>query len=151
MFYTDEPGGIDAYMKLVYLGTPRPAPSVRMDTAEIRGWLKAARAGTRPPERTPPTIEECRGYLRANAQTVAGLLDSQDDSGVWVRPRNASYAAAWGDLVHPYDQNALQVLRYIERSRMVLGELPLKRRGEGRQILSAFPGSGWYDTPLKKR
>jgi hypothetical protein len=114
----------------------------------MRAWVERARKGQARPVLAEPTREECLAYCRGASDRIRSLVESQHSSGAWVRPRGG--AGSWGAQTYPRDTNAVEVLRYVERARMALGELPLERRGDCDPLASAYPGADWYETPLRR-
>ena len=148
MFFVDDPGQMAAYRRLVPADAGPPAPRATVNVQQWRDWLKGARAGPAAPALTAPTEESCLAHVRERAEGVAARLEAQDASGAWVRPRGGS--GSWGMQTYPRDTNAIAVLRFIEQARMILGELPLVRRGDMDPLWSAYPQADWYETPLRE-
>ncbi len=147
MFLVDDPAQVAEYRSLVPADAGMPAPSATVNLRQWRDFLEAARAGEPPPAIAPPTRESCLAYVRENAEGIAARLQAQDASGAWVRPRGGS--GSWGMQTYPRDTNAIAVLRFIERARMALGEIPLTGRGDMDALRSAYPHANWYETPLR--
>ncbi|MGM0492704.1 MAG: LamG-like jellyroll fold domain-containing protein [Armatimonadota bacterium] len=142
--------------------------SVRLSYAKPRGYSPGVRIqqidamleADEPPAWAPqPDLAELSEGMPELAEHVRGVIERQNEDGVWVASRGQGEVRASGPVVWINGSNRVgALLQYVENARMLLGELPLEYRGKpplekrgDALIKCAWPYDDWYDTPLREQ
>ncbi|MGC9319073.1 MAG: pectate lyase, partial [Armatimonadota bacterium] len=111
--------------------------------SHVERVLEQAEAGTwRPPDMSVEAALEALPGARESAQHA---LETQNEAGLWVSEKVASFMGSIGAGFAAYSPRVLSLLRYIERARIAMGELEPVYRGNGDLERSAYPEPDWYD------
>ncbi|MDZ4198034.1 MAG: pectate lyase [Kiritimatiellia bacterium] len=125
----------------------RPGPPKHLDIPLARRALDEQN-----PEALHPVIAAEAGRLREWVASLGSLLghaafaiESQNEAGVWVQPVMSNYIGSLGQGFSATVPRVNFILRYIERARIVRGEIDPVYRGDGDLKTMARPEPGWYD------
>lgn len=103
-----------------------------------------------PPEYAPgPNLEYIANIMNTMVENICKNRDEQNMMGGWVSRGQGERSAA-GDVIWIKQNRVLDMLKWVENARMLIGELPPVFRGEGDLEVCAYPFSDWYETPLRK-
>ena len=99
----------------------------------------------RPANRMPEVIiKEIKNRLPKLRKDTARALVEQNEAGFWT-PGSDVASYSMGPVIPTNSVCVMDILRYIEAVRMVIGKLSLKWRGEGKIGLDIYPKENWYD------
>jgi hypothetical protein len=98
---------------------------------------------------TAPTEEEMADALPALAERMGELLPRQHESGAFISKGQGDRSRV-GNVVWVKFTPLPAMLRYVEYSRTLLGEIPREYRGDMDPLRCAWPSRDWYDTPLRE-
>jgi len=144
LYFADDDQEMAAYMRQMPAGEANPKPERRANPVRIRKWAEAPVSTGR----EPPLAGNLAPLCASAASAVTRLVAEQDASGFWIHPPNP--VGGYGPQVFSREQKVVELLQFIERARMLVGELPLEYRGDGDLGKAAFPADRWLDTPLNK-
>jgi PelA/Pel-15E family pectate lyase len=142
-YFADDEQEMAAYMRQMPAGEPIPKPERRANPARIRRWVDdSVSAG-----RETPIAGNLELLFASATDAVTRTVAEQDASGFWIHP---SYpVGGYGPQVFAREQKLVELLQFVERARMIVGELPLEFRGDCDLNKAAFPSDRWLTTPLR--
>lgn len=149
MYFMDDPRQLAEYQRRMPAGEGTPRPEKRANPVRLRAWAEERVAGGAFAGRQPSSVTESAAACAATATAVTKAITEQDATGFWIHPPFP--AGGYGPAVHAREQNTVELLRYAEKARIAIGELPPAFRGDCDLLQSAYPSDRWLDTPLRKR
>ena len=139
-------------------GTGRAPRGRSMSNPRWRRWLagptkrlEAMEKGTHQPSRRETTLQEAYAdcVSPARRREIERTLKTQTDAGILSFDPHMHGSTTIGGGFHPRARAGSDLLRFVERCRMCLGELTHEQRGWGDLYQACWPRDSWYDTPLR--
>jgi hypothetical protein len=140
IYFLDEPESLD-FLKTVPIGIWYLQEYDMLNS--MRRFLKVAKSGLPSlPDMSAEAAQKSLPGLRLGAEKV---LETQNEAGVWVNPKVASFMGSIGSGFSASLPELRSILLYIERARIAMGELAPVYRGDVGMIRTAYPATDWYD------